>query len=113
MPYLSFSDAYPDRKTSLFALETFSRVKRLQGRPATQIVDGFGRRRGRPPFPTLVCMVRAAKVRYNTTTTIYQQKGRNPMPRKVTLNMVAARAGVSRGTVDRVLNEKPQPCPCF
>lgn len=29
------------------------------------------------------------------------------MPRKVTLNMVASRAGVSRGTVDRVLNARP------
>lgn len=29
------------------------------------------------------------------------------MPRKVTINMVAERAGVSRGTVDRVLNQRP------
>ena len=29
------------------------------------------------------------------------------MARKVTINMVAARAGVSRGTVDRVLNQRP------
>ena len=29
------------------------------------------------------------------------------MPRKVTINMVAKQAGVSRGTVDRVLNQRP------
>ena len=29
------------------------------------------------------------------------------MARKVTINMVAERAGVSRGTVDRVLNQRP------
>lgn len=29
------------------------------------------------------------------------------MPRKATINMVAERAGVSRGTVDRVLNQRP------
>ena len=29
------------------------------------------------------------------------------VPRKVTINMVAERAGVSRGTVDRVLNQRP------
>ena len=29
------------------------------------------------------------------------------MPSKVTINMVAERAGVSRGTVDRVLNQRP------
>ena len=29
------------------------------------------------------------------------------MARKVTINMVADRAGVSRGTVDRVLNQRP------
>ncbi|MDO4175176.1 MAG: LacI family DNA-binding transcriptional regulator [Eubacteriales bacterium] len=29
------------------------------------------------------------------------------MPNKVTINMVAKRAGVSRGTVDRVLNQRP------
>ena len=29
------------------------------------------------------------------------------VPRKVTINMVAKQAGVSRGTVDRVLNQRP------
>lgn len=38
---------------------------------------------------------------------LFTSKGVVSMPRKATINMVAERAGVSRGTVDRVLNGRP------
>lgn len=45
--------------------------------------------------------------KYNCADKHNTQKGMIAVPNKVTINMVAKRAGVSRGTVDRVLNQRP------